>query len=113
MAVTENTSNSQTAVIGTEHTLATVTAAGIYVLRVDINNLAANDIVELRVYTKARNGTDTERMIHGPATYGPIVPDQKLVDSVPIMATGDFKATLKQTAGTGRAFPWVILSSGA
>jgi hypothetical protein len=113
VAVTENTSGSQTAVIGTEHTLATVVTAGIYVLRVDIANLAVSDLLELRVYTKARNATDTERLIHGPAEFGPIPPDQKLVDSVPIMATGDFKATLKQTAGTGRAFPWVILSSGA
>ncbi|MGH7750664.1 MAG: hypothetical protein ACREQ5_38725 [Candidatus Dormibacteria bacterium] len=113
MAVTENVGGSQSATIGTEQTLATVTTAGIYVLRVDVANLAANDIVELRIYTKARNATDTERLIHGPATYGPIPPDQKLADSVPIMATGDFRATLKQTAGTGRAFPWVILSSGA
>lgn len=113
MAVTENTSGSQTSIVGTEHTLATVSTAGIYVLRVDINALAVNDILELRVYTKARNGTDTERLIHGPAIYGPIPPDQKLVDSVPIMATGDFKATLKQTAGSARAYPWVILSTGA
>lgn len=70
-------------------------------------------MIELRIKAKARNGTDSERLIHGPAVYGPIVPDQKLADSVPIMATGHFVATLKQVAGTGRAFPWVILSSGA
>lgn len=113
MAVTEKTSGSQTATISTEHTLATVTDAGIYTVRVDINALAAGDIVELRVYAKCRNGTDSERLIHGPAVYGPVVPDQKLAESVPIMSAGHFKPTLKQTAGTGRAFPWVILSSGA
>lgn len=113
MAVTENVAGSQTAVISTEHSLATVTAAGIYVLRVDLANLVAGDIVELRIKTKTRNATDTERLIHGPAIYGPLPPDAKLADSVPVMATGDFTATLKQTAGTGRAFPWVILSSGA
>ena len=113
MAVTEKTSGSQTAVIGTEHTLATVTDAGIYTLRVDLNNLVAGDIVELRIYSKARNATDSERLHYGPAEYGPIPPGAKLVESVPIMATGHFKATLKQTAGTGRAFPWVVLSTGA
>lgn len=113
MAVTEKTGGSQTATISTEHTLATVTDAGIYVLRVDLNNLAAGDIVELRIKAKARNTTDTERLIHGPAIYGPVAPDQKLTDSVPILATGHFVATLKQVAGTGRAFPWVILSTGA
>jgi hypothetical protein len=113
MAVTEKVSGSQTATISAEHTLSTITDAGIYVLRVDMNALVSGDVVELRIYTKARNSTDTERLIHGPAVYGPIPPDQKLQDSVPIMATGDFKATLLQSAGTGRAFPWVILSSGA
>lgn len=113
MAVTEKTSGSQTATVGTEHTLATVTDSGIYVLRVDLNALAAGDIVELRLKAKARNATDSERLIHGPAPYGPIAPDQKLADSPPIMATGHFVATLKQTSGTGRAFPWVILSTGA
>ncbi|MGH8575010.1 MAG: hypothetical protein ACREX8_20935 [Gammaproteobacteria bacterium] len=99
--------------MNTEHTLATVTDAGIYVLRVDINALTAADIVELRVYAKARNATDSERLIHGPAVYGPVAPTGKLTDSIPVLATGHFKATLKQTAGTGRAFPWVILSTGA
>lgn len=112
MAVTEKTSGSQTATVGTEHTLATVTDAGIYVLRVDLNNLAAGDVVELRVKAKARNATDSERLLHT-ATYGPIVPEAKLTDSIPALATGHFVATLKQTAGTGRAWPWVILSTGA
>lgn len=113
MAVSEKTGGSQTATIGTEHTLATVTDPGIYVLRVDLANLAAGDVVELRVYSKARSGTDSERLKDGPATYGPIVPDALLPDSIPVLATGHLKATLKQTAGTGRAFPWVILSTGA
>lgn len=113
MAVTEKTSGSQTATIGTEHTLATVTDPGIYQLRVDIANLAAGDILELRIYSKARSATDSERLSQGPATYGPIAPEEKLPDSIPLQATGHYKATLKQTAGTGRAFPWVILSTGA
>ena len=113
MAVTEKISGSQTATINTEHVLATVTDAGIYILRVDLATLVAADIVELRVYAKARNATDTERLLHGPATYGPMVPGQLLADSIPVLATGHLKATLKQVAGTGRAFPWVILSTGA
>lgn len=112
MAVSEKTSGSQTATISTEHTLATVTDAGIYVLRVDLNNLAAGDVLELRVYAKARNATDSERQLYS-ATFGPIAPADKVTDSIPVVAAGHFKATLKQTAGTGRAFPWVILSTGA
>jgi hypothetical protein len=112
MAVTEKTGGSQTATLDTEHTLATVTDAGIYVLRVDLANLAAGDIVVLRIKAKARNATDSERLLHY-ATYGPVPPTAKLVDAIPVLATGHFVATLEQTDGTGRAFPWVILSTGA
>lgn len=112
MAVSEKTGGSQTATLDTEHTLATVTDAGIYVLRVFLTNLAAGDIVRLRIYVKARNATDAEGIIHE-ATIGPIVPSEKYTDSVPVLAAGHFKPTLEQTDGTGRAFPWVILSTGA
>ena len=109
---TEKTSGSQTATISTEHTLATVTDAGIYVLRVDLNNLAPGDVVELRLYAKARNSSDSERLLYA-ASYGPLSPEAKLTDSVPVVAAGHFRASLKQTAGTGRAWPWAILSTGA
>lgn len=112
MAVTEKTGNSQTATLDTEHVLATVTDAGIYVLRVFLTNLAAGDIVRLRVYVKARNATDAEGIIYE-GLYGPIVPALKYTDSIPVVAAGHFKATLEQTDGTARAWPWVILSTGA
>lgn len=60
----------------------------------------------LRIYGKARS-SDTERLLHR-ATYGPIPPSSPLVMSVPIVSPHHLKATLKQTAGTGRAFPWAI-----
>lgn len=104
--VAVNTSGSQTATISTEHTLATVSAAGVYVLAVDLANLVANDIVVLSIYGKARTG-DTERLLHR-GLYGPIAVGTPLVQSVPLVSPHHFKATLTQTAGTGRAFPWAI-----
>ncbi|MGH3946351.1 MAG: hypothetical protein ACRDSI_15080 [Pseudonocardiaceae bacterium] len=71
--VEEVAGGSQTATIGTEHTLATVTDPGMYVLRTDLADMVAGDVVELRVYAKART-TDTERLMYGPAVYGPIPP---------------------------------------
>lgn len=112
MAVTEKTGGSQTATLGTEHPLATVTDAGIYQLRVFLTNLAAGDIVLLRIYVKARNATDAEGVIYE-KTYGPIVPNEKYADSIAVQSAGHFKATLQQTDGTGRVWAWVILSSGA
>lgn len=112
MAVSVNTSGSQTATISTEHTLATVTTAGIFQLYVDVAALVAGDIVELRCYGKARS-TDTERLLYGPISIGPIVPGQLLVPSPAVVSPHSCKFTLKQTAGTGRSFPWAVYSTGA
>lgn len=112
MTVSVNTSGSQTAMISTEHTLATITTSGIWVLAVDVNNLTAGDVVELRIYGKARS-SDTERLLFGPAIYGPIKPGQLLVLSPPVVSPHHAKFTLKQTNGTGRAFPWAVYSTGA
>jgi len=106
MTVLVNTSGSQTATISTEHTLATVATAAALALVVDLAAMVAGDIVELRVYGKATS-SDTERLLHR-ATYGPTPPTSPLAMSVPIMSPHHFKATLKQSAGTGRAFPWAI-----
>lgn len=112
MAVSVNTSGSQTATISTEHTLATVTTAGIWQLIVDISAMAALDVVEFRIYGKARS-TDTERLWWGPVSYGPIPPLQLLPTSPALVSPNSARFTLKQTAGTGRAFPWAVYSTGA
>lgn len=114
MAVTILASGSQTATVNTEHVLntAATTAAGIYQLKVDLGALVAADIVELRLYGKVRS-TDTERLLWGPASYGPIVPSVLIAVSPADICAASWKATLKQVSGTGRAFPWAIYSTGA
>lgn len=100
-------SGSQTATISTEHTLSTITTAGTYQLAVDTANMVAGDEVELRVYGKARS-SDTERlMYYASFTMAQASP---LKMSVPIISPHYFRASLKQTAGTGRAFPWAVYS---
>ena len=108
---TSEASGTQTATIGTEHTLsgAALTNNKVYVLVVDCAAMADGDEVELRVYTIALSaGTEglayiaVYRNLDGgfdPLKYSPPVP-----------ADISFKATLKQTTGTGRSFPWKILS---
>lgn len=108
MALSVNTSGSQTAVISTEHDLATITSANVFELNVDLVNMVGGttpDILELREYGKARTG-DTERLLK---TYT-IVGGQTeiLFKSVPRISPHHVRYTLKQTQGTGRAFPWAI-----
>jgi hypothetical protein len=48
MAVTVDSSGTQAATVNTEHTLDDVAAPGTYQLGVDMTNMAAGDVVELR-----------------------------------------------------------------
>lgn len=111
MAVSVNTSGSQTCTISTEHTLATISTAGIYTPILDFNAGTDGDIFEVRLYGKARS-TDTERLIWV-SIVGPIKPQEVLPQMPANVSPHHYKLTLKQTAGTGRAIPWAIYSTGA
>lgn len=108
MAVTSVASGTQTATISTEHSLgAAITTAGVYVLVVDTNAMAGGDRLELRAKTKAISG-GVQRLAyvasfrHAQSTL--------IKYSVPVPVDVEVQFTLKQTAGTGRAFPWSVLS---
>jgi len=97
---------SQTAVISTEHTLATVTTAGNYLLLVDTNAMVIGDILELRVKIKPRTAGTTRELFLG--TYAH-VQGAPIKQSIPISIVFEGVFTLKQTAGTGRAFEWAVV----
>ncbi len=107
MAITENSSGTQTATISTEHTLATITADGVYVLAVDLNNLVNGDRVVLRAKAKVTSGGTTRQFFA--AVYEHAQAD-KVVQSIPVPSVHEVVFTLQQTAGTGRAFDWSVLS---
>ncbi len=104
--ITSVAHGSQTATIDTEHTLDTQTIAGTYVLSTDMTNLAAEDIVILRLYKKVVHDGNSilayEKEWAGVQT-------EKAKESIPIVADSEVHATLEQTDGTGRVFPWSLL----
>lgn len=102
-----SSSGTQTASIGTEHTLTTDTTNGTYYYEVDIGNLANGDILELRVYTMTLSGGTLR--VAWKSTFGPLPPVQDICPSPPQPSDQSIKVTLKQTAGTGRSFPWKLL----
>lgn len=113
MAVTAAGTGTQTATIGTEHTLLNVSTAGTFTLHVDLNAMAAGDTVTLRIYQKVLSG-GTGRVAYA-ATFSNACPLDNIVQiSVPISneltGTTALTFTLTQTTGTGRAFPWKVLS---
>lgn len=110
MTWTVEASGTQTATIGTEHTLHTSAAAKTLVLRVDAVNMADGDRVELRIYSKVLSGSTLA--VAYLATFMH-VQAQPVKISLPIVAAGHASGTqftLKQTAGTGRAFAWSVES---
>jgi hypothetical protein len=97
-------SGSQTAVINTEHSLDTPTTSATYVFSVDTVNLALGDLVELRCYDMV-DGVNYRQMWKGSFQH-PQINNAKV--SPPLAVTTQAKFTLKQTAGTGRVFPWSV-----
>lgn len=100
----------QTAVIGTEHSLSTVTVAGSFWLEVDLSAMVAGDSLEVRWKSKTlTGGAETG----GDVYYRDGKQDDKaklLSDVLPNINTdaASIEFTLKQTLGTGRAYPWQV-----
>lgn len=107
--VAENTSGSQSATLDTEHTLATITDAGIYVLRVDTDNMVAGDRVVLRAKTEGRSSESTAKLVYEYSFSGEQTEIIKDSPPIAVPASGQVVFTLEQTDGTGRAFPWSVL----
>ena len=101
----ENTGGTQTAVINTEHSLATITSAGAFVLAVDLANLANGDTVELVCKTKTRSGSTARQVFRVSYSHAQADPN---VQSIPIVSPHSVEFLLKQTAGTGRNFDWAV-----
>lgn len=106
MSLSSVGTGTQTAVISTEHTLDTETAAGVYILVVDMANLANGDIVTLKIKTKYASG-GTSRLAFS-STYSHAQTELNKY-SPPIPVDTEIICTLTQSAGTGRNFYWNLL----
>lgn len=111
MAVSTYASGSQTASISTEHFLSSPNVAGKFVGYVDLVNMAAGDVVELRVYVMTVAG-GTARVAYV-TQYAGVQPADGLIAVSPDVtnALTDANAvrfSLKQTFGTGRVYPWRV-----
>jgi hypothetical protein len=107
MALAQTNSGTQTATIGTTHTLATPTAGKTYVLFIDLTNLAAGDILDIFIQGKVLS-TSTLKSIYSCTLAGPQADPYFM--SVPVPAVNGVQFQLKQTTGTGRAFDWSVVS---
>ncbi len=99
-------SGSQSATINTKHSLYATTNSGIYSLMVDATNMVLGDVLELSVDVAYASG-GTRRQTYA-ATYAHAQSDPGKI-SVPVVAPWGAEFNLKQTAGTGRSFPWAVV----
>jgi hypothetical protein len=111
MAIVTVAEASQTATIGTEHTLTTQTGIGTYVLTVDTMNMVNGDVLELRIYTKVRASGNTQLAYSAVYAHAQGVLNKYSVP-IPLPTDREIIFTLKQTAPVsgGRAFPWGVLT---
>ena len=106
MSWTLDSSGTQTAVINTEHSLDTSTTNATFVFEVDASNMVAGDVTELRVKGITLTG-GTAALMWKQTLQGPQTCDR--VQSPPVASDISITVTLKQIAGTGRAYPWKLL----
>lgn len=113
MAVTAHATGTLSATAGgTEDFLTSPNVAGTFTLHVDTVNMAAGDVIELRVYQMVLTG-GTQRVAYVARYEGAQPTDDLIKISVPISNeltdTNALRFSLKQTAGTSRNFPWKVL----
>ncbi|MDO8706431.1 MAG: hypothetical protein Q7J84_15940 [Sulfuricaulis sp.] len=102
-------SGTQAATVGTEHTLTTLAVSKTLWPEIDISALAAGEFVEVRIKTKTLSGgtTRTQQVCVFSWLDAGVTPG---VDGEPIISDQEYILTLKQVGGTGRSFPWKVLS---
>lgn len=113
MAVTAHASGTLSATAGgTEDFLTSPNVAGTFTLHVDTVNMAAGDVIELRVYQMVLTG-GTQRVAYVARYEGVQPTDDKIKISVPISNeltdTNSLRFSLTQTKGSSRNFPWKVL----
>ena len=104
--VTVTSSGTQTAVIGTEHTLANPTTSRYFTGYIDLTNMTSTDTVEIRVYiiAKTSGGSYIQYYL---ATYSGVQSNPLLyIPSLP--SDIGFKLTLKQVSGVGRSYDYKV-----
>lgn len=107
MALAVISSGTQSATLDTEHVLDNDTTGKTYVLVVDCGAMVNGDATILRIYTKVLSG-GTKRLAYS-ATYANVQAEPQKY-SVPVPANIEIEVTLEQTDGTGRSYPWALLS---
>lgn len=107
MAYGENTSGAQACTLTTEHTLATITSANVFVLQIDSSPLStAAEILTVIVETKTRTGSTRREIDRFTIARGGDAQPNK--ETKPYDSPFEIVFKLRQDGGTGRTIDWSI-----
>lgn len=113
MSVTAFANGTTTPTVGTENFLSNVNVAGVYTLHIDTVNMAAGDVLQVRVYQIVLT-SGTARVLYVASFQGAQPTDDLIKVTPPIgndlTDTNSLRFSITQTFGTARAFPWKVLS---
>ena len=90
---------------GAEDTLASIAAEGVYQLVVSTRNMVDGDAATLKIYGKVTSG-DVEELVYT-ASFAH-AQAARIKVSLPVPTPHYLRATLTQSAGTARQFPWAV-----
>lgn len=112
-APTLHASGTQLAIIGTEHIVATAAVAGKFTFHVDTLNMAAGDVLELRVYEKVLTGGSTTGVLYYESYSGVQLADDRIKVSEiahnELAEANALQFTLLQRYGVGCNFAWKVV----
>jgi len=95
--------------IGTEYSLGNdpKTTSTVAQVIVDLGNMAAGDVTEIRIYRAARSNADP-KLVEIWTAVG--AQGRPIFVSPPIIFTANWRVTLRQTAGSGKTYDWSIVA---
>ena len=95
---------------GSEDVLASASSlgsSGVFLPQIDLSNMAAGDVTEIRIYNQANSGSSLVQEVY--VSFSGAQSD--VLPPLPALpATIGYKVTLKQTAGTNRSYQWSVLN---
>ncbi len=104
---TETVTNDEWSLTGDDTSLDAIATDGIYQVFLELNNLAAGDVFEFKVYEKVIAGS-TQRLVYS-STFSGVQGEPVFVTPSLILMHG-WEMTLNKLAGTDRAISWSIRS---
>lgn len=105
-------SDTQSTTVPSEHSLASVNVQGIFSFEIDLFNLAANDIIELKIYKIILTG-GTKRVLAYAQFYG-VQPTHDVIKIAgpfynDLTDSNSLEFAINQTHGSSRNYAWKVL----